>query len=778
MRYALLFFKTFCFLLLATFVSAAQRDCFNDAWRFKRLVDKNETIAYALPDYDDSTWEVVRLPHTAKMEPLLVNDQWQGLCWYRKSFDCPTLSADKKYYLHFEAAMNKAEVWINGRFATMYQGGYLPFVIDASSMLRKEKNIVAVRLNNMDNPITGPKPLQILDYNMYGGIYRNVWMITKNKVHITDPLLSSKPADGGVFVSFPSVSEQKAEVRIQTTVANDYIDQMNVQVNHKVSFKGKVISEYRIPAFVVQGKEERTLAATYAFDMPKLWSPDAPNLYVLETTVLCDNRVVDSEKTTFGIREFTFKNNQLYINGKKTFLRGVNRHQEYPYVGYALSDNANYRDAVKIKQAGFDYVRLSHYPHSPAFMKACDELGLVVADAILGWQYYKEDIAFKNQQYESARRLIRRDRNHPCVMAWEVSLNETKMPIPFMQVLHDIVHEEYPYGKTYSCGWQSEVYDIYFQARQHRIMHKKEMTFEKPYMVSEYGDWEYYSNNAGLNQHNLDKDRRLEMSSRQLRSDGEVRLLQQAFNVQEAHNDNLSIPATADSYWVMFDYNRGYHNTIESSGIMDIFRLPKFSYDFYRSQRDAAGKEGVVLAIANYWSADSPTDVKVYSNCDKVALYLNNKKIATQTPDKSAISTHLKHGGFTFKVPSYKAGTLKAVGYLKGKKVKTVEVKTAGKLASFAGKVDCSGVEVQAGCNDVVFFYISAVDKDGTLCTDFTDTLDIQTDDKVALCNTDGVQTEAGIATLVLRIGNKAGNSQIKVKSANGISKTFDLTIY
>ena len=145
--------------------------------------------------------------------------------------------------------------------------------------------------------------------------------------------------------------------------------------------------------------------------------------------------------------------------------------------------------------------------------------------------------------------------------------------------------------------------------------------------------------------------------------------------------------------------------------------------------------------------------------------------------DKSAISTNLKHGGFTFNVPRFEAGTLKAVGYINDKKMKTVEVKTAGKPTALEGRVDCSGVPVQAGCNDVVFFYVSMVDKNGTLCTDFTEKLSIQTDNKVVLCNTDGVQTEAGIATLVLRIGNEAGVSLINVKSEGGINKTFELSI-
>ena len=188
-------------------------------------------------------------------------------------------------------------------------------------------------------------------------------------------------------------------------------------------------------------------------------------------------------------------------------------------------------------------------------MDACDELGLLVADAILGWQYYADNDTFRNYCYTSARQLVRRDRNHPSVLAWEVSLNETKMPVFFMQKLHDIVHEEYPGENVYTCGWMDDVYDIYFQARQHRILHPHPLK-DKPYAVSEYGDWEYYSNNAGLNQDKLPKNLRLEKAA-QFRKDGESRLLQQLHNVMEAHNDNMNTRAFADSYWVMYDYNRG-----------------------------------------------------------------------------------------------------------------------------------------------------------------------------------------------------------------------------
>lgn len=764
-------------LALLSSTTLYAQETFNQNWKYFRMhhnVAKEHV--YAAATYNDAGWQSVSLPHTAHVEPLVVNNQWQGLCWYRKHFDVTDYSKNKKYIIELEAAMSTSKIWINGQLVTKHEGGFLPVVMDVTSYLKATDNVIAISLDSRDNPNTGPKPLKILDFNTYGGLYRNAWFITENKVHITHPNLVNKPAGGGVFITFPKVSTKKSIVQVRTEVANESNKAQEIVLVHKIFKAGQLVKEVRSKAQSLAAGTDMTAQEEITIKKAALWSPDAPNLYELETTVLADDQVVDTDKTRFGIRTFTFKDNQLYINGKKTYLRGVNRHQEYPFVGYALSDNAQYRDAYKIKQAGFDYVRLSHYPQSPAFMDACDELGLVVADAILGWQYYKENDAFKNYCYNSARQLIRRDRNHACVMAWEVSLNETKMPIPFMQQLDDIVHEEYPGDKVYSCGWMPEVYNIYFQARQHRILHKDHITFEKPYIVSEYGDWEYYSKNAGLNQHNHSKQKRLELSSRQLRGQGEVRLLQQAYNIQEAHNDNMSIPATGDGYWVMYDYNRGYHDDIEASGVMDIFRLPKFSYDFYRSQRDASSADEAVLKIATYWTKQSPSDVRVYSNCDKVSLYLNDKLVATQTPDKNDISSNLHHPPFTFKVGQFERGTLRAEGFLNGKKVQEAEVRSPGKPVALKCWVDESNRAPQAGCNDVVFLYVAAVDAQGTICPTYKEIVAVTTDANTEVMNVGDVQAEAGIATALLRLGDQSGDAQVNVQSG-ALKGTYTLTI-
>ncbi|WP_299668248.1 glycoside hydrolase family 2 TIM barrel-domain containing protein [uncultured Polaribacter sp.] len=748
---------------------------FNQNWEFKRIEDKNNLNKdFSEKNIDISSWESVSLPHTAKIEPLIVNDQWQGICWYRKTFDIPVNPNTKKVFLELEAAMNFSKVWVNGSLVSEHHGGYLPVKVDITKFVKKgNDNIIAVKLDNTDNKITGPKPLERLDFNMFGGLYRNAWLHISEKTYISDPVLADKIASGGVFITYPKVTKAKSEVAVKTHIINEENKAKEVKLINRIFYDDALVKE-KVSTQKIEAKKDTEFNNLFQINEAKLWSPKNPNLYQLETRIFIDEKEIDSEITKFGIREFTFdEENQLYINGEKTFLRGVNRHQEYPFVGYALSDNAQYRDAKKIKDAGFNYIRLSHYPQSPAFMDACDELGLVVIDAIMGWQYYNDTDAFRNYCYKSAKELIKRDRNRPSVLAWEVSLNETAMPLFFMEKLNKIVHEEYPGENVFSCGWKDDVYDIYLQARQHRILHPP-TSFEKPYSVSEYGDWEYYSKSAGLNQDNLPPDLRDEMSSRQARGFGETRMLQQAHNIQEAHNDNLNTVAYSDSYWVMYDYNRGYHEDIERSGIMDTFRIPKFGYYFYQSQRDF--DEGAVLKIASFWNEKSPLDIKVFSNADEVSLYLNDELIAKQKPDTGKNTNKLNHPPFTFKINKFEKGTIKAVGFMNGKEVGEDVVKTPQKPTKLKIWIDESGKKPQTGVNDVVFCYIAAVDDNGTINPNFSETIELSISEAIEILNVDPIKAEAGIATALIRIGNTESAINITAKS-RGLKEDFEFKV-
>lgn len=738
---------------------------FNNDWQFAKTDEALDQTGV-----DQVNWEAISLPHTANIEPKVMQGQWQGTAWYRKTFNLPKGSKNKEFYLKFDGAMNVCDIWVNGQKLISKQGGYLPVVVNFTAVAKTNgTNEVLVRLDNRDNPITGPKPMHLLDFNMYGGLYRDAFLIVKDKVHISDPIEANHPASGGIFVTYPQATSEEAVVQVKTHVKNSATKNKNVAVSHEIWDGAQKIATVLSKKISIEGGSAAEDVSTLNVAKPKLWSPKSPSLYMLKTKVLVNGSVVDETETRIGIRRFEIKKEGFFINGEKLQLRGVNRHQDYPYVGYALSNEAQYRDAVKIKEAGFDYVRLSHYPHSPAFMAACDELGLVVLDAILGWQYYNPDPQFQEQIFQTSRELIRRDRNHACVIAWEVSLNESWMDEPFIDKLHAIAHQEYPGDQCYSAGWQEYGYDIYLQARQHRLQHYSEPT--KPYSVSEYGDWEYYAMNAGLNQDSWGDLKQADRSSRQLLTDGEVRLLQQATNVQEAHNDNLNVPAFADSYWVMFDYNRGYADDLEASGIMSIDRLPKFGYYFYQSQRDAAEKSdlyqsGPMVYIASWWNEQSPLDVRVFSNASEVELFLNGVSLGRQKPDTTANTQNLNHPPFTFNLKNFEKGELLAKAYIDGKEVATHSVKTPEAPAKYEVVVDESRRAPRAGVNDVVFVYARLVDANGTVVPMNDVKVDFKMEGGGSIVNPEAITTEAGIATALVKIGQTPSSIQIQVSDA------------
>ena len=245
---------------------------FNSDWHFTKA--ENETISddTYLANNDFKSWQKVSLPHTANLEPKIVNNQWQGVSWYAKNFTLSDEMYGKKLFFKFEGAMNTAEVWVNNKKLIKHQGGYLPFVIDFTEIaLFDKENIIHIKLNNKDNPTTGPKPLKNLDFNTYGGIYRNVWLIAKNSLHITDPIFTNKVASGGVFVSYPKVSKEEATINIKTHVKNENNVKQSFLIKNTLLKNDAEIIFSESEIYQLKKNEDEQFSTNLVLETPELW---------------------------------------------------------------------------------------------------------------------------------------------------------------------------------------------------------------------------------------------------------------------------------------------------------------------------------------------------------------------------------------------------------------------------------------------------------------------------------------------------------------------------
>lgn len=756
-----------------------EKQSFNDNWQFVKDI-KVDNINDLMNKTNSVAWSDIEIPHTANIEPSIIKGkQWQGDAVYRKFFTVQSPDKDKHLALRFEGAMTVAQVYLNGELLATNKGGYLPFYVEISNNVKfDDENCLVVKLNNEDNKQVPPgRPLDMLDFNIFSGIYRNVWLISKNKLHISDAINANKVAGGGIFVSYPSISKQKATVSVKVDVVNENTEAVDSKIEIVVkNCKDELIAKSTSELKPVDSNKSTVFEVSTSIENPLLWSPKTPHLYTLQVNIIqSDNTITDTEELKIGLRNFSFSaKDGFVINGEKLKIRGTNRHQEYPYIGYALSDNANYRDACKIKQAGFNFVRLSHYPHTESFINACDELGILVMDAIPGWQFFGDSV-FQENSINDVRKMVRRDRNHPSIILWEASLNESEMTADFMALAHNAVHQEIPQGDVYTCGWLDSIYDVFIPARQHgkAPTYWNNYAKDKPLLIAEYGDWEYYAQNAGFNQKEFKDLAEEERTSRQLREHGQKRLLQQALNYQESHNSNLQGVEVGDANWLMFDYNRGYAPDIEASGIMDIFRLPKFAFWFYQSQADETDCTlpdfyKPMIAIANYYNDPTLYEIKIYSNCDEVELFVNNKSIGKQKPDTDKFSTHIKHPPFTFKINTFEAGNIRAVAYKNDVAVVETSQNTPLEPTDIKLWIDESGIKPDKNKYDVVFVYAAIVDKNGTIVPNANNEITFDIEGNAELIGDNPAKAEAGIATIILKTNRNTKNITIDA-TANGL---------
>ena len=741
-----------------TSLSAQQQRLLDDGWQFQRLetaaptgeirnqgsdwasqfnvehVQSTPQQGLAVPAdtlrrefalLERGTWETVSLPHTPFVEPLVVLHQWQGICYYRRRFSLQPEEAGKRLWLDFEGAMHLADVWVNGQHLAQHLGGYTPFAVDVTDVVRTDRpNEVLVRLDNRNNPLIPPgKPLETLDFCYYGGLYRDVRLVAKPAVHITDPVMARHTAGGGIFVTYPEADEREALIHIATEVANTTSKTRKPTLRHTLyewdrqTGRGRRVADVEGSLKLAAG-DTATWQADIRLENPRLWSPDSPALYVLETEVDGDKEGRDLRETRIGIRRLEMSREKGFlINGRPLRLVGTNRHMEYPYVGNALSDNAQYRDIYQIKANGFNVVRLGHYPQDPSVLDACDELGLLAIEPIPGWQFFNKDSVFIRHTYQDVRDLIRRDRNHPSIILWETTLNESWPPKEWKDGAVRVAHEEYPGDQCFTSGdsYGYDGFDVCYNDWEegfNRPNHTR-----KPGFIREYYDYEFGGHYS---------------TTRIRRGDGDRALRQNVWNAQWSLNRyNPYYPATMGAaVWSMYDYNRGCCDNICYSGVADVFRLPKFSLPFFRTQV----KAGAVLLpdvrmphevfVATHWLEGSSDTVQVFGNVDEVELRLNGRTVARRCPDNGPDSPYVSapDGGncrnldcppFTFTGVKWEAGTLEAVDYKEGREVARHAVKTPGEVSALQISYFESGKP--AAKNDLLIVYVSLVDKDGTL---------------------------------------------------------------
>lgn len=694
--------------------------------RNQALAIHPDTLKQELNQLSTGNWEQVNLPHTPFVEPLVVLHQWQGICYYRKQLNISEKEIDKQLWLEFEGAMHLADVWVNGQHLTQHSGGYTPFVVDVTGMLHAGRaNEILVRLDNRNNPLIPPgKPLETLDFCYYGGLYRDVNLIVKHPVHITHPIMANEVAGGGIFVTYPHVSEQEAEVEVRTQVSNKAGMQKHLTIRHtlyewsKKKGCGKKVTSVESPLVLAAGT---SLHHTQQFvvNNPKLWYPNSPALYMLRTEVMDGREVTDREDTRIGIRRIEMTREKGFvINGKPLKLEGSNRHQEYPYVGNAISDQAQYRDMYQIRDNGFNTVRLGHYPQDPSVLEACDELGLLVIEPIPGWQFFNKAQGFVDHTYKDIRDLIRRDRNHPSVIMWETTLNESWPPKSWKDQAVRIAHEEFPGDQCYTSGdtYGYDGFDVCYN--DWREGYNRPNTTSKPGFIREYYDYEFGGHYS---------------TTRVTRGDGDYALMQNAWNAQWSHNRYRAYyPWTiGGAVWSMYDYNRGCCDNICYSGLADLFRLPKFGLLYFRTQMKEgtftpAGPMTYEVFINSHWLEGSSDTLQVYGNVDEVKLQLNGRVIARQYPDdKPSTSEYVSRpdGGnaenidfppFTFFNVNWERGELKAIGYKDGKAVAEHVVRTPGAVEAMDITYFESGVS--ASCRDLLIVYVNLKDLQGTGC--------------------------------------------------------------
>ena len=564
----------------------------NQDWNY--LEDYQESYKKDFP----SGSAKVSLPHTNKVLPLNYFDEelYQFVSSYELRFDFET-KKDKRYFLHFEGVMAYAEVYLNGENIGSHKGGYTPFSFEVTKHLQAE-NRLFVKVDSTERPDIPPHGF-VVDYLTYGGIYREVYLEETPKNYIKHAFLDASPLGLRGRLILDGGKKDKVLMRIK--------DQEGLIKEQDFSFDFQ--------------KEEVTFSLEVDLDT---WSIERPVLYTLE--ILQQGEITYQSK--FASRKVEWKEDGFYLNNKRIQLRGLNRHQSFPYVGYAMPSSMQKKDADILKyELGCNIVRSSHYPPSRYFLDRCDEIGLLVFNEIPGWQHIG-DQAWQDLSVQHVKEMITRDYNHPSIVIWGTRINESKDADAFYKRTHEMAKSLDPIratGGVRNFKQSNLIEDVYtyndFVHRGNNIgleAPKKVRKGSSPYLVTEYNGHMYPTKTFDDETHRISQ-------------------LKRHLKVQHTAYKEDHISGAIG--WCMADYNThkdfGSGDKICYHGVMDMFRIPKYASAAYRSQSD----HEIYMKVASNiqigdFAASEIKDVLVLTNADSVRFYINQDYIGEFYPSK------------------------------------------------------------------------------------------------------------------------------------------------
>ena len=593
----------------------------NNGWKFSECFHEEMVKS----GYDDREFEEVRIPHTLKETPFNYFDEqiYQMVSVYRKEIDVPSAWENKKVLLTFEAIGHVSEVFINGVSVGTHGCGYTAFTIDLSDrLIYGKKNIIAVKVDSREEQNVPPFGF-VIDYMTYGGIYRDVYLEVKNENYLRDVFLHSE-IDFSHEVDVKLLSDIELSNAQNGIKIKQYIREKAGNENFK--FIGEVKSG------------EKVVKTNWKLTNIRLWDTDNPNLYEIKTELIKDEKVLDEKIISFGFRKAEFLKDGFYLNNKKFKIRGLNRHQSYPYVGYAMPESMQRMDAEILKyELGLNAVRTSHYPQSHHFINRCDELGLLVFTEIPGWQFIGNS-EWRAQAVKNTEDMVKEYRNHTSIILWGVRINESGDFDEFYRKTNEMAHKLDPYRQTggvranKKSSLLEDVYtynDFSYGGSGRGCEPKKNITSDmsKPYMVTEYNGHMFPTKAYDCEEH------RVEHAIRHA-------------NVLNAIAGEEDISGSFG--WCMADYNThkdfGSGDRICYHGVLDMFRNEKPAASVYSIQQDI---RPVLTLSSSMDIGEHPEcirgDIWIFSNADSIKMYKNDRFIKEYGKEHSPY-TNLKHG--------------------------------------------------------------------------------------------------------------------------------------